>query len=128
MHWFGKAMNIPYKKISVLLLLSLTTAGAFADIRHGNGNSGFWGRFNGNNAQQNENKMRKDELQHQRQLNKQANQNNLLERCKDTQHSGERACGVIDPVQKRNGLTAEEKRALRQQIQDARNQLYTPKH
>lgn len=121
-------MNIPHKKISVLLLLSLAATSALADIRHGNGNGGFWGRLNGGNAQQNENRARQIEMQRQRQNARQANQNNILDRCKDGQHNGERACNFVGATQKNNGLTPEEKRALRQQIQDARNQLYAPKH
>lgn len=120
-------MNIPHKKISVFLLLSLTAASALADIRHGSGNGAFWGRFNGGGAQQNENKMRQAEQQRQRQIARQANQNNILDRCKEGQHNGERACNFVAPAQKNNGLTPDEKRALRQQIQDARNQLYAPK-
>lgn len=120
-------MNIPYKKISVFLLSLLVTSGAWAEINRGNGGNGLWSRFNGGTAQQQDKLARKEEAQRERQMSKQAARNNLLERCKDGQHNGERACGVVDANSKRSGLTPEEKRALRRQIKDAGHQLYPAK-
>ncbi len=120
-----KPMNIPYKKFSVLLLSLIVTGSAMADNK-GNGGSALWGRFNNGNAQQKNDAARKEEKQRERQLSRQAEKNSLLERCNDVRHVGERACGTADDNKKPNRLTPEEKRALRRQIQDAKQDLYRP--
>ncbi|MFZ6730367.1 hypothetical protein ACO0LG_00390 [Undibacterium sp. Ji42W] len=120
-----KLMNIPYKKFSVLLLSLIVTASAMAENK-GNGGSAMWGRFNNGNAQQKNDAARKEEKQHERQLNKQAEKNSLLERCNDARHIGERACGSAEDNKKAGRLTPDEKRALRRQIQDVGHELYRP--
>lgn len=120
-----KSMNIPYKKISVLMLSLVVAGSAMADNK-GNGGSALWGRFNNNNAQQKNDAVRKEDKQRERQLNKQAGKNSLLERCNDTRHIGERACGTAEDSKKTGRLTPEEKRALRRQIQDVGHELYRP--
>ncbi|MBC3916209.1 hypothetical protein H8L32_01805 [Undibacterium sp. CY18W] len=122
-------MNIPYLKISVLLLSLSLTAGAMADNGRANNGGGFWNRFNGGDAQRKDELARKEELlnkQRERQLSKQLNQNRLLDSCSDAQRDGEHACGRADSAQKGNRLTPDERRALRRQIQDAGHELYAP--
>ncbi|MFZ6744651.1 hypothetical protein ACO0LC_15610 [Undibacterium sp. JH2W] len=97
-----------------------------ADGKHGNAGAGFWGRFNGANAQNKDANARKEEKQHERQITRQTEKNSLLERCNDARHMGERACGGGDDSQKRNRMTPEERRALRRQIQEVGHELYRP--
>ena len=118
------------------MLSCLMTAVAWADGNRGSATNVFWNRFNGGSAQHQDELARKENRQQQRQINqaekqaerqaeKQANKNSLLDRCKDGTHNGERACGIVDSSQK-NRMTPDEKRALRRQIKDASNQIYTP--
>ncbi|MFZ6874703.1 hypothetical protein ACO0LF_21805 [Undibacterium sp. Di27W] len=119
-------MNIPYKKISVLMLSLVLAGNAMADGNHGSAGAGLWGRFNNANVQKKDANIQKQEKQHERQIARQAEKNSLLERCNDARHIGERACGGGDDNQKRNRMTPEERRALRRQIQDVGHELYRP--
>ncbi|MDP1977928.1 hypothetical protein [Undibacterium sp.] len=116
-------MNIPYKKISVLMLSLAMVGSALAD---GNRDAGLWGRFNGGNPQLKDENVRKDDKQRERQINKQGEKSSLLERCSDARRIGERACGAAENAQKPNRLSPEERRALRRQIQDVGHELYKP--
>lgn len=104
-------------------MLSLIVAGSAMADNKGSGGSAMWGRLNG---QQKNDAVRKEEKQRERQLNKQAQKNSLLERCNDARHIGERACGTAEDSKKPGRLTPEEKRALRRQIQDVGHELYRP--
>lgn len=114
-------MNIPHLKLSVSLLVLVTTGAALAEPGHGGGFFGFSGHFAGRDPAR-----REEVLQRQQERRAERKEANGAERCNEARRAGERACANPESAPKRNRLSPEERRALRRQIQNAGQELYVP--
>ena len=119
-------MNILYSRYSfVFVLLLATTLSALAEPGHSKGGGVGVVRALSNNRQA-ERKEVQIHRQEEKKINKEVVSESSVDDPGEAKKNSSRIDGKAAINQKRSRLTADERRALRRQIQDAGQELYVP--